>query len=347
MRAREGSQEGVARPVIVHVEDDPDLASLLHAAFERFGFRGTMRAFATVRDAIECLDAAAMRREPVDLIITDMRLPDGLGLDVVRHARRSPATSKTPILVLSSELDPKNIESAYSLGANTFLAKSGSKRSISEVVRTLYEHWVEDARLPPPKRGDRLQDLLARFVAGRGRYADFCLRMANDVCGKDGAELGFWFAAALREANLANLLSFLGNMTEADLPMELLAALEQLEATLERDLDELEDTMRRTPIVSREDAYRCALALERGVDVGTIARAIAHVMPAAPVPMAALRDLVSGNLRALGAWIGTHAEDSTTRERAAQVERQGSRLEDLVRAGIATSQRRTPLRAGD
>jgi CheY-like chemotaxis protein len=322
------------RPVIMHVEDDPDLAALVRAAFERFGFRGTMHNFATVHDAIAWSDAASRRGEPIDLIITDMRLPDGLGLDVVRHARRSQLTSRTPILVLSGDLDPRHLERAYSLGANAFVSKSRSKRPTLDVVRTLYQHWLEDAQLPAPRKGDRVQGLLARVAAGRSRQADFFVRMANDLAGEDEAELGFWFGSALREANLANLLSFMRNLTEADLPTDLLAALEDLQAGLEGDLDELERAVERAPIASRDEAYRGALALERSVDVESIARAIAYAFPAAPVALGALRDLISGNLSALGAWIEAHAEEPATRERAAQLGRDGQRLEELVRADL-------------
>ncbi|NUO47659.1 MAG: response regulator [Polyangiaceae bacterium] len=330
---------GTSRPVIVHVEDDPDLASMVQDAFERFGFRGTTHTFATVGEALAWIDAASARGEPIDLIITDMRLPDGLGLEVVRHARHRRPTSRTPILVLSGDPDPQHVESAYSLGANAFVAKSGSRRAMLDVVRTLYEHWVEDARLPPSPHADRLQDLLARVAAGRGRHADFFLRVANDLSGEDEEELGFWLASALREANLANLLSFLRNVTERDLSNGLLLALEALERGLEHDLDEVERLMQRAPISTREEAYRRALALERSRDAATIARAIAYAFPAAPAGLAALRDVISGNLRALGTWIEAHATEPATRERAAQITRDAGQLEDLVRAEIAREPR--------
>jgi CheY-like chemotaxis protein len=327
------------RPVVLHVEDDLDVADTVKLAFDRFGFRGTMLRGATVDEAISIIDAHSDGHDPIDLIITDVRLPGGSGLDVVRHARHKRATATTPILVLSGEVDPQRVDGAYSLGANTFItkgmAKGSSKRSLLEVVRTLYDHWLRDAQLPPHVKTDGLQELLARMIAGRGRHANFCLYVASHLCGASTAELGFWLGSALREANVANLLSFLRNVTESDVPPELLRALEDVEDAIERDLDEIERAIERAGITSCEEAYHAALALERSVDVDPISRAIAHLLPMAPVPMCALRDLIAGNLRFTSAWIGAHAKEPAARQSAHRMRTEADRLEELVQARVA------------
>jgi hypothetical protein len=67
-------------PLIGLIEDELDLVAMSRAHLERDGSR-----------VVEALDArsglAVMRREPVDLIVLDLRLPDSNGLDVLRTLR--------------------------------------------------------------------------------------------------------------------------------------------------------------------------------------------------------------------------------------------------------------------
>jgi hypothetical protein len=58
---------------ILHVEDDPILATLVRTAFGSFGFRGSMITAGRVDVAIALLDERERNREPVNLILTDMR----------------------------------------------------------------------------------------------------------------------------------------------------------------------------------------------------------------------------------------------------------------------------------
>jgi two-component system chemotaxis response regulator CheY len=112
------------RPTILHVEDDTALAEVVQMTFENFGFRGRTLHAETVAEAGMTVDGMARQGNPIDLIISDMSLPDGTGLDVVRHVRSNPGSERTPILILSGESDPSNVGRAYALGANCYVEKS-------------------------------------------------------------------------------------------------------------------------------------------------------------------------------------------------------------------------------
>src|SRR5689334_22422794 len=86
---------------ILHVEDDPALADLVRVAFQSFGFRGTMISVERVNEALELLGKRERDREPVNLILVDMQLPDGTGLDLIHAVKTNPAWRMTPIIVLS------------------------------------------------------------------------------------------------------------------------------------------------------------------------------------------------------------------------------------------------------
>ncbi len=130
---------------IVHVEDDPDLAEALQVSLENFGFVGNMLHADRVAEACRIIDSA----ERLDIVFSDMNLPDGTGLDVIRHVRAHSLWGNTPIVVLSSDTSPAVLGSAYALGANSYVLKAPRGRSPLEMVKSLYNHWLRDVALPP------------------------------------------------------------------------------------------------------------------------------------------------------------------------------------------------------
>src|SRR6187551_3076064 len=94
---------------ILHVEDDASLRALVDLSFEGFGFHGRTVSAESVAEAVIQLDDAEADHDMFDLVISDMNLPDGTGLDVVRYVRASDTWRFTPILILSSDADPKRI----------------------------------------------------------------------------------------------------------------------------------------------------------------------------------------------------------------------------------------------
>lgn len=62
-----------------------------------------------------------LREEPFDAIITDVELPGGHGLDVVRTARQ--ARPEAPVLVVTGQVHSLASEAALSLGVSRVLGK--------------------------------------------------------------------------------------------------------------------------------------------------------------------------------------------------------------------------------
>jgi len=179
----------------LHLEDDPDLAGLVRLGFKRLGFTGEIVQAATVRDALSAIQDRKSRGEPLDLILVDMNLPDGTGLDVVRRVKTNPAWSTIPVLVLSSEASPGTVSEAYALGANCYLSKSPSGKTIFEAV----EHctgagwrWRIFRRRRPT---DRLRELLGRGASGKARASQLYMRVAQSFAA-DPDLTQFWLGLA-------------------------------------------------------------------------------------------------------------------------------------------------------
>jgi DNA-binding response OmpR family regulator len=303
---------------ILHVEDDPGLAEIIQLLFEDFGFRGRTINAATVEEAQKVLDDRARESERIDLIISDMNLPDGSGLDVVRCVRSSLSWEQTPIVILSGDPDPRKVGRAYALGANAYVAKASSRRSMNTVIRTLYDHWARDVLLPNAQP-DRAHALLARAVSIRCRRARL-FQATADQCGDHPSESAFWLSRALSEGNLANMLKFLElQIEERHLSAELLDAIAKEQTDSELALDAIERERMQRPIITIDDAYRRMLDLVSISRLATIARSLSCLFPVAPVAMAALRDLLVSNALDVAAWIEMHTHEPTLRDRAAKL----------------------------
>jgi CheY-like chemotaxis protein len=107
---------GKARPTVLIVEDDDDLAAVLVTMFEQRGLR-TVRS-ATQHDAVE-----QTRRQRPDVIVLDLFLPEGDGYGVVEELRRDGRLRTVPVVVYSAaQLDTAGRE-RLRLGEMTFLTK--------------------------------------------------------------------------------------------------------------------------------------------------------------------------------------------------------------------------------
>lgn len=99
-------------PHIVIVDDDPDILDVLEMLFTEDGFRTTC--CSSSEDALARLDA-----EPVQLLITDLRLISGNGLELVRKARAR--QTMTPALMVLTAVRPAHasveLEEVERLGA--------------------------------------------------------------------------------------------------------------------------------------------------------------------------------------------------------------------------------------
>ena len=124
---------------ILHVEDDYMLSDIVREVFNSFGFPGVMITAESVREALDLLKEREKRDEPIGLIITDMQLPDGPGIDLIREVKTSPPWRNTPVIVLSGNDDNSVINTAYALGANSYMPKYPMSISFTDSLQSFYK----------------------------------------------------------------------------------------------------------------------------------------------------------------------------------------------------------------
>jgi two-component system response regulator RegX3 len=138
---------GAARTILL-VEDEGSIALPLAAALEREGY--ATRITGSAPEAI----ALAAELQP-DLILLDVMLSDGSGLDVCREVRRD---SKVPIIMLTARGDETDRVVGLELGADDYVVKPFSARElvarIRAVLRRVPDQTAEQAAAPPAPGGN-------------------------------------------------------------------------------------------------------------------------------------------------------------------------------------------------
>ena len=114
------------QPKVLVIDDEPDLLELLELTLSRMGL-DTTRA-ESVAEAVRLLD-----REPFDLCLTDMRLPDGEGLRVVEHINQKGLD--VPVAVITAYGSAENAVAALKAGAFDYLAKPVALEQLRALVK--------------------------------------------------------------------------------------------------------------------------------------------------------------------------------------------------------------------
>jgi DNA-binding response OmpR family regulator len=109
------------------VDDDPDLLSLVAFALSQAGF--VVVKAADVPTALQVFAA-----ESPDLAILDINLPGGSGFDICAAIRRQ---SRIPVMMLTARGEEEDLVRALDLGADDYLTKPFSPRTLLARVRAL------------------------------------------------------------------------------------------------------------------------------------------------------------------------------------------------------------------
>lgn len=113
---------------ILAIEDDPAVARSLAEGLARDGYRVTTKSSGTE-------GIAFAREHNPQLIILDVRLPDGSGMDFCRQMRKMGL--RQPILILTVQRDEIDKVLGLEMGADDYLTKPYSLRELLARVRAL------------------------------------------------------------------------------------------------------------------------------------------------------------------------------------------------------------------
>ena len=119
----------VAPFTVLIVEDDAQMREFFAGSVARNHQLSLLAAVATVAEARACLDDPAQR---MDVLLTDLGLPDGSGLDVIRHARRRHPECEA--LVISMFGDEDNVMASIEAGALGYIHKDTTPEDVAQTI---------------------------------------------------------------------------------------------------------------------------------------------------------------------------------------------------------------------
>ena len=141
---QEGSGTGHVAHILL-VEDDSDLRDYLASLLSNHGY--AVEAVGSGRAALDALE-----QHVPDPVLSDVMMPDGDGLSLLREIRATASLQRLPVLLLSARAGEEATLEGLSTGADDYLIKPISARELLARVRTarelgyLREQAVERAR---------------------------------------------------------------------------------------------------------------------------------------------------------------------------------------------------------
>ncbi len=143
---------------ILMIEDDVRLAEMVSDYLGRSGLT-----VARAEDGASGL--AALRRQPPDLVLLDLMLPDGDGLDVFRRIRALPTpAAQTPVIMLTAKGDPLDRVIGLEIGAEDYVAKPFEPRELLARIRVVLRRGAAPAPADVLRFGRLEIDRGARMV---------------------------------------------------------------------------------------------------------------------------------------------------------------------------------------
>ena len=128
--------------LILSVEDNPDDVLILNRAFQKANTSAHLEFLADGDQAIEYLADVSQKPCPI-LLLLDLKLPKKSGLEVLAWVRGQPPFKRLPVVMLTSSNQPEEIDTAYDLGANSYLVKPGSIDDFVQLAKAIETYWVQ------------------------------------------------------------------------------------------------------------------------------------------------------------------------------------------------------------
>jgi two-component system, chemotaxis family, chemotaxis protein CheY len=121
---------------ILVVDDSPTVRKFVSLSLEMQGFK--VVSACDGMDALEKLPTAH-----VDLVITDLNMPNMDGYEFIRTLRENEQYARLPVIILSSLSDQKSMDLGLKAGAHSYLVKPFSIEKVQYEVAK-YLSWAED-----------------------------------------------------------------------------------------------------------------------------------------------------------------------------------------------------------
>ena len=130
---------------ILIVEDEPDIRSTLEYNLHRDNFQ--TESVGNLLDAEKILSTTN-----ISLILLDLMLPDGSGLDLCRKLKADQSTNSIPIIILTAKDDEVDKVVGFELGADDYVTKPFSVRELILRIKAILKRKVQKPEITEVER---------------------------------------------------------------------------------------------------------------------------------------------------------------------------------------------------
>jgi DNA-binding response OmpR family regulator len=122
---------------VLIVDDDPDIQRLVSYNLSQAGFQ--VLSASTGRTALD-----SVQKQPPDLIILDIMMPDVDGMEVCRTLRQRENSRRIPIIMLTARAEEVDRVVGFELGADDYVSKPFSPRELVLRVKSIFRRVKVD-----------------------------------------------------------------------------------------------------------------------------------------------------------------------------------------------------------
>jgi CheY-like chemotaxis protein len=123
------------------IEDDEGHATLIERNIRRAGVNNEIVPFRNGTDAVAYLlgpDGTGQNNAKRSLLILlDLNLPDMTGVDILARVKGNEHLRRSPVVVLTTTDDQREIQRCYDLGANVYITKPVNYEAFANAIRQL------------------------------------------------------------------------------------------------------------------------------------------------------------------------------------------------------------------
>jgi len=137
----------VQRLHILLAEDDDNDVRITRRAIAKAGLDAELTVVRDGQEAVTFLFRRGPHRDAPrpDLVLLDINLPKLDGMEVLTAIKQNPEIRALPVVMLTTSTRQEDAQTAYTLGANTFIAKPIRFARFVEVIREIGTFWGQVA----------------------------------------------------------------------------------------------------------------------------------------------------------------------------------------------------------
>ncbi|MCD6013202.1 MAG: response regulator [Flavipsychrobacter sp.] len=139
-------------PYILMLEDDEDDRYFTQTFFSDRGYNIGLRFLTVANDVVPYLQNCIENNQLLPrLILLDKNIPSVSGIEALRQVKQHPLFSFIPVVMISGNMFPKDINESYQLGVNSFIIKPHNSELTAKTIDAFVDYWFNVVELPEIK----------------------------------------------------------------------------------------------------------------------------------------------------------------------------------------------------